>query len=70
MSKTFGLAAVAAACFAAALGLAPDGAEHPATAPFWQLHGAAPQAGEAAIAAALRTDVRPPADRPLLFAAR
>jgi hypothetical protein len=70
MTKTFGLAVVAAACFGAVLSLTPGGAEPPAAAPFWQLHGAAPQAGEAEAAAALRADVRPTADRPLLVAAR
>jgi hypothetical protein len=55
------LSLAAAALFGAVLLVLPEAGPQDATAPFWQLHGAAPAAGDAAAAASLRNAVRPEA---------
>jgi hypothetical protein len=58
--QTLSLSLAAAALFGATLLAMPDAGSQTASAiPFWQLHGAAPAARDAAAVADLRQAVRP-----------
>jgi hypothetical protein len=71
MMKTLLLSIAAAALFGAVLSVlpAPEAPTAP-TVPFWQLHGAAPAASEAADVAELRLAVRSDPAAALTVAAR